>query len=66
MYRLKKGQEAFELVDGPMAGRKFVPGRSYEEIPAQEKRRFEKISKPAAARKQAPATKPEIAGKEDK
>ncbi len=50
MYRLKKGQPSIEVVDGPMAGRSFVPGQAYEdkEIPAAEKSRFEKIRKPAA------------------
>jgi|GEM_PF-3151337 hypothetical protein len=43
MYMLKKGQEAFVVVDGPMAGRRFEPGRRYAEIPPQEKGRFEKI-----------------------
>lgn len=55
MHRLKKGQEAFEVVDGPMAGRKFRPGEVYAEIPAQEKRRFEAVRPKPAARTKAAA-----------
>jgi hypothetical protein len=41
MYRLKKGQESFEVVDGPAAGMKFKRGREYDTIPTGEKHRFE-------------------------
>lgn len=52
MYMLKKGVPPFEIVEGPMAGRRFVPGQSYAEIPDQEKDRFEKVksAKPAASK----------------
>lgn len=44
-YQLKKGQESFQIVDGPNAGRKFERGRKYKEsqIPAEVNERFEKI-----------------------
>ncbi|MEN8134327.1 MAG: hypothetical protein ABFS18_02155 [Thermodesulfobacteriota bacterium] len=44
-YRLKKGQEKFTVVDGPLAGRSYGPGRDYDkdQIPAGELKRFEKV-----------------------
>jgi len=42
-YKLKKKFEAFEVVDGALAGRKYEHGRVYEEIPPQEKAKFEEI-----------------------
>ena len=47
-YKLKEGQEAFEMVDGPMAGQKFKPGFHYEEIPDRYKDRFQKVKKQTA------------------
>jgi hypothetical protein len=46
MYQLKKGVENFEVVDGEFAGRKFFRGDLYkkEEIPPQEKHKFEKMA----------------------
>ncbi len=41
-YRLKKSAEAFDVVDGKLAGRKFRHGRVYAEIPENEKHKFEK------------------------
>jgi len=41
MYRLKKGQEAFTPVEGPFAGRKFVAGQIYGEIPPGTAGKFE-------------------------
>ncbi len=49
MYRLKKGQPPIEVVDGPMAGRSFIPGQAYKDIPATEKCRFEKVKAVAPA-----------------
>lgn len=43
-YQLKPGQEAFEVVDGPMAGRCFAPGKIYNQIPKSEARRFAKVT----------------------
>lgn len=44
-YRLKKGQERFEAVDGPLAGRQYEPGLEYDadDIAAPDKKRFEKV-----------------------
>ncbi len=50
-YKLKKGIENFDVVDGPFAGRKFVRGKAYGEVPPEEKRKFEEI-KPIKARGQ--------------
>lgn len=55
-YRLKKGVEAFEMVDGPLAGRKYEKGKGYLAIPDELKNRFELIAKPKPAAKKA-ATK---------
>jgi len=55
MYMLKKGQPAIEIVDGPMAGRKFVPGVEYAEVPPQEKHRFSEVKKAAPKRPAVPA-----------
>lgn len=45
MVKLKKGQEAFEVVDGKFAGRKYLPGVEYADtdVPAEHKSRFEKV-----------------------
>jgi hypothetical protein len=43
MYQLKKGVESFEVVDGPFAGKKFLRGKTYKDIPPEEKHKFEKI-----------------------
>lgn len=55
-YRLKKGQPAFDVVDGPMAGQRFEPGVPYDEIPKGDAARFEKV-KPKAAQKPADSDK---------
>ena len=47
--RLKKGQENIQVVDGLFAGKKFVRGQEYEDIPPEEKRRFEKVPEPQKA-----------------
>lgn len=31
MKTMKKGREGFQVVDGPLAGRKFRPGRTYSD-----------------------------------
>ena len=46
MYKLKKGIESFQVVDGPFAGRKFEKGKEYAEIPPDEAAKFEKIKPP--------------------
>jgi hypothetical protein len=42
-YRLKPGQPSIEIADGQYAGRKFVIGQLYSEIPEKEARRFIKV-----------------------
>ena len=42
-YKLRKGIENFQVVDGAFAGRKFVRGKVYGEVPPEEKRKFEKL-----------------------
>jgi hypothetical protein len=42
-YKLKPGTESFEVVDGPFAGKKFLRGKIYKEVPPEEKKKFEKI-----------------------
>ena len=48
MYQLKPGCESFTVVDGPFAGRSYVPGRDYEDVPPQEKRRFREVKEDVA------------------
>ncbi len=49
MYELKKNKPEFEQISGPLAGRKFVHGKQYEDIPSEHKARFEQVkTKPAA------------------
>jgi hypothetical protein len=55
MYHLKKNVADFTVVDGPFAGRSYHAGKSYAEIPPQEKHKFEE------ARRPAPAVKPPAA-----
>jgi hypothetical protein len=54
MYRLKTGQESFTPVEGPLAGRDFVPGKLYREIPPGTEGKFQKI--PDEAPPQDPET----------
>lgn len=42
-YRLKRGQERFQVVDGPLENREFIPGVIYQEIPEREAGRFEEV-----------------------
>lgn len=44
MYQLKTGQEGFEVVDGPDAGKTYRRGKSYPKVPSGYENRFEKIS----------------------
>ena len=44
MYRLKKNQEEFEVVDGPFEGRRYRHGETYRKIPPGERHRFEQIT----------------------
>lgn len=60
-YRLKKGIESFDVVDGRYAGRRYARGQAYEEIPPEEKHKFELIKKaplkPTTPGGQPPAAK---------
>lgn len=56
-YRLKKNEPAFEVVDGPLAGRKFGHGLVYDEVPKNESRRFEKLEEAPVAPAKAAAKK---------
>ena len=58
MYKLRKNTEAFEVVDGAFAGRKYRHGVTYPEIPPEEKHRFEKVH-PKLSAVPAPAEKAE-------
>lgn len=49
MFKLKKGQESFQVVDGPDAGKTFRRGVAYDHIPTGEERRFEPVSAPKAS-----------------
>ena len=59
-YQLKPGQDDFDVVDGPAAGKTFRRGRTYDKIPANEKHRFEPV-KQAKRPVAPPAAKPEKA-----
>lgn len=39
-YKLKATQPPFEVVDGPLSGKKFERGQLYTEIPADLEHRF--------------------------
>lgn len=39
-YRLKPTEENFQVVDGPFAGRRYVAGTVYGEVPPGEEARF--------------------------
>ena len=65
MYRLKSNVADFHVVDGPFAGRNFVAGQTYPEIPPGEERRFEAVNSrkpPAAVAKEHAG--PEAGGRE--
>jgi hypothetical protein len=57
MFRLKAGSPAFDVVDGPLAGRRYRHGQAYAEIPPGEAGKFERIpeQKPAGRRDAKPA-----------
>jgi hypothetical protein len=51
-YSLKKSEPAFEMMTGPLAGRRFEHDRVYFDIPEEHKDRFKKHTvKQAAAPK---------------
>jgi len=42
-FKLKPGQERFQVVDGPCSNRSYVPGVVYTDIPDREVHRFEEV-----------------------
>jgi len=49
-FTLKPGQESFEVVDGPHAGKQYKKGVAYDQIPEQDEDKFtstNKAKKPA-------------------
>ena len=61
-YRLKG--ESFEVVDGPFAGKKYLRGVEYAEIPPTEKGRFEEVKAAKAVAKPAGKPKAEVKKKD--
>lgn len=47
MYRLKAGEPAIDVVDGPFAGKGYRHGQVYAEVPPEEARRFEAVEEDA-------------------
>ena len=43
MLRLKKGQETFQVVDGPDAGKTYERGVKYDQVAKGYESRFEKV-----------------------
>lgn len=52
-YRVKG--ESFRVRDGAYAGREYVRGRTYTDIPPEEKRRFVEVRPPAKKTDPKPA-----------
>lgn len=44
-YKLKPNEPDFIVVDGDLAGRRFVAGEVYEKIPMNEAHKFQEINK---------------------
>ena len=62
-YRLKRNIESFEMVDGPFAGRKFVSGETYGEVPPGLGEKFDRFPEEATQAKAPPtrrSEKPEV------
>jgi len=53
MFTLKKGAESFQVVDGPLAGKRYVRGKAYKQVPPEERAKFEEIKPPEAKDKKA-------------
>jgi hypothetical protein len=64
MLKLKKGREAFQIVDGPDAGKTFRPGIGYDQAPKGYEDRFEKVTpvKAKDLKPSKPVVKPDIEG----
>jgi hypothetical protein len=66
MYKLKTSEPAFEVVDGKFAGRKYRHGQTYQEIPPEEKDKFDRIEQSAKTEQKegaAPSDAPDTGGK---
>jgi hypothetical protein len=58
MYTLKPNAPAFDVVDGPLAGRQYRHGQTYTEIPTDLAGRFDTITPgPAPTAMSAPVSK---------
>ena len=44
MYQLKKGQETFQIVDGPDEGLTFERNKTYDQAPKGYENRFEPVA----------------------
>ncbi len=55
MFRLKENQSGFDMVDGPLAGRQYRPGQTYEVVPERYADRFEKVKPEPRTETPAPA-----------
>lgn len=64
-YKLKPGQETIEIVDGPMAGKKFERGKTYSVVPENEKHRFEAVVAAVGAKNFSPLQPPNVAPARD-
>jgi len=64
-YRLKKTEGSIRIVDGPYAGRKYMKGRLYDDIPPEEAHRFEKIKDKEKPKVKNEKPLPELKDKED-
>lgn len=56
-YKLKPGQEQFQVVDGPYEGRRYQPDMVYQDIPPEEAHRFDLVETEAATAAPAPTRK---------
>ena len=63
MVRLKKGREAFTIVDGPDAGKTYRPGMEYDQVPKGYEDRFEKNKDPKPPKL---VVKPDLEGQDIK
>lgn len=66
MYQLKKGQEAFTVVEGPFAGQTFKPGVHYAEIPKETAGRFAAVKDDGPLPAPEPAAEPAAKPKTEK
>lgn len=64
-YRLKPGRPDFEIVDGPLAGRKFAAGAVYPEAPAGFEEMFEPAEKAEVVQMPKKKAAPARPGPED-